>query len=186
MGPGNGTDRVDPPTRMLSPDREAVFPNLASDGYRVTSDEDWGYNCIAHAAERNNAPWWPTEEPVEGVFWPDGVPREETLEAFTLAYETLGYFRCENANHEPGFQKVAIYIDEDGAPSHAAIEDVSGGWSSKLGDWEDIRHNTLAALEACPNAPAYGTVVRYLKRPSRSPAPLLPSAVQQTPPPVQS
>jgi hypothetical protein len=89
MEPGKGADRVEP-TRRLAPERKAVFSNLAREGYRVTRDEDWAYNCIAHAAGRNDAPWWPTEEPVEGVIWPDGVPREETLEAFARAYGTIG------------------------------------------------------------------------------------------------
>ena len=94
----------------------------------------------------------------------DHVPKE-TLEAFTLAYATLGYSLCEDSKPEPGYRKIALYITEDGKPSHAAIEDIIlGGWSSKLGDWEDIQHNTLAALEAGPGSSAYGTATRYLKK----------------------
>jgi hypothetical protein len=141
-----------------------VFPNLLREEYHVTSPEDWAYNCIAHAAGRDDAPWWPDEEPVEGVYWPDGAPREQTLGAFILAYQTLGYVSCENGAHEPGYQKIAISLAADGEPTHAAVQLPSGAWSSKLGDWEDIEHNTLGALEGNQSAPAYGVATSYLKR----------------------
>jgi hypothetical protein len=45
----------------LSPEKEAVFPNLRQEDYHVTSEADPNYNCIAHAAGRSDAPWWPVE-----------------------------------------------------------------------------------------------------------------------------
>ena len=61
---------------------------------------------------------------------------------------------------------MALYGDAGGAPTHVARQLPSGAWTSKLGDWEDIEHQTLASLEERPGAaPAYGKVARILKRP---------------------
>jgi hypothetical protein len=155
--------------RHLSPDREAVFPNLRKEEYLVTSAEDPDYNYIAHAAGRSDAPWWPVGEGTEGVFWPPGVAREETLDSFISAFRTEGYEPCDGAEQEDEFEKVALYVGADGVPSHAARQLPSGAWSSKLGDWEDIEHKTLSCLEGSEeNAPGYGKVAKFLKR-KRSP-----------------
>jgi hypothetical protein len=149
----------------LCPEREAVFPNLQREDYRVTSKEDWVYNCIAHAAGRDDMPWWPVEAGTEGVFWPDGVVRECTLEAFISAYATIDYIPCGGPEIEEGFEKIAIYVDEKGEPTHAAKQLPNGRWSSKLGDWEDIEHGTLESLEG---KGAYGRVAQIMKRRIRS------------------
>lgn len=156
--------------RRLHPKREAVFPNIRAEGYEVTSDEDDDYNCIAHAADKKNARWWPATH-VDGVYWPKDAPLEETVEAFLKAYQTEGYTPCDDGTPEPGHEKVAIYTDQDGIPTHAARLLSSGEWTSKLGGWEDISHPTLRALEGA--VPAYGTPTAYLKRtlkPSPPPA----------------
>ena len=158
--------------RRLSPEREAVFPNLRKEDYLVTSDEDWAYNCIAHAVDRRDAPWWPVEEGTEGVFWPEGIPREETLACFLLAFGIVGYQPCDSSEVEEEFDKIALYIGSSGAPRHAAKQLASGGWSSKLGEWEDIEHKTLASLEAGEgDAEGYGKVARILRRKRPSPPP---------------
>jgi hypothetical protein len=157
--------------RHLSPEKEAVFPNLRRDNYHVTSDEDTDFNCIAHAVDRNDAPWWPVEEGTEGVFWPEGIRREESLECFILAFGTEGYEPCDSPEPEEGIEKIALFTDADGAPCHAAKQSVSGAWSSKLGDWEDIEHKTLACLEAGEGeAIGYGKVARILRRKRQPPS----------------
>jgi len=145
--------------QYLDFDKEAVFPNLRRGEYRVTSEEDFVYNCIAHAANRKDAWWWPDEG--EGIAWPEQVPMEETLEAFTDAYRTLGYEPCGGTDLELGFERVAIYVDSEGVPTHAARQLPNGKWTSKLGEWEDIEHDSLEAL--CEGN--YGTVRQILKRP---------------------
>jgi hypothetical protein len=150
------------PQRYLSPDREAEFPNLKRSDYQVTSDEDDKYNCIAHAAGKNNMPWWPVGEEDEGVFWPEGVPREETVEAFVAAYKTEGYVLCDGPDAEAGYEKIAIYAKSSGEPTHAARQVIkSGGWTSKLGVlWEDIEHKHLESV----NCAEYGSPCKYMKR----------------------
>ncbi len=147
----------------LRPDREAVFPNLRKDNYRVTGAESKAYNCIAHAAGKDDARWWPAPEEDEDIHWPEGVARVETLEAFSAAFATLGYVPCAGSDLADGFEKIALYATEDETPTHAARQLPSGSWTSKLGEWEVIEHETLDAV----NCPEYGKATKYLKRPRK-------------------
>ena len=154
--------------QYLSPDLEAAFPNLRRDEYRKTSVDTVSYNCIAHAAEVNDLWWWPAEGP--GIFWPPEAPKEETVESFVQAYAALGYQVCESGcrDLEPGLQKVALYVDEDGIPTHAARQLPNGEWTSKLGRSEDIAHSTLEALESGTNKMlGYGSAALILSRPDK-------------------
>jgi hypothetical protein len=154
----------------LSLDREATFPQLRRGEYRKTSCEDTHYNCIAHAAGKDDNWWWPVADEVEGVHWPAGVALVETIEAFIQAYETEGYEVCEAQSREleTGFEKIAIYVDADGTPTHAARQLPDGSWTSKLGDWEDIQHQTLEALETRDDEAhqglGYGKVAKIVRR----------------------
>jgi len=155
MGTGEAPDSL-----RLKPSRERKFPNLIREGYRVTSPDEWVYNCVAHAADRTDARWWPTADEVEGVFWPESVPRDETIEAFILVFGTLGYTPCGDSILETGFETIAIYVDLNGVPCHVARQLTSGRWTSKLGGWEDIEHDTLTAVESSD----YGKATHFLKR----------------------
>lgn len=134
---------------------ESLFPDLADWGYVVTSDIDYEYNCIAWAAGDKTQQWWPSEH----GYWPEGVAREMTVEAFIGAYATLGYASCDSDDHEPGYEKIAIYADEAGAPQHAARQVNAEHWTSKCGDYWDISH-PLRAIEGAE----YGRAVRFMKR----------------------
>ena len=92
-------------------------------------------------------------------FWPAGVPRRLTIEAFVEAYALLGYAKCGDGSLEPGFEKIAIY--SKGLPTHAARQLSDGRWTSKLGQSEDISHDAVETVEG----PLYGTVEVYMKRP---------------------
>ena len=143
---------------------KALFPRLGTTSFRVTSRRDPVYNCIAWAAGVTNDWWWPLENPAE-AYWPDGVPRVRTFEAFRAVFATLGYVVCPGDNWEPGFEKVALFADADGQPTHAAPQLTSGSWTSKLGKAEDIEHD-LHDLEG----DLYGSVVLLMKRPLSAPA----------------
>jgi hypothetical protein len=142
---------------------EAYFPNLNPSNFRVTSPASPTYNCIAWAAGQTDAWWWPDRMGV--AYWPEGAPREESLDAFLRAFETLGYTRCDSDALEPGFEKVALYA-RGTVPAHAARQTDDGNWTSKLGELEDIEH-TLDGLTGA----LYGTVVQLLMRPSRTATP---------------
>src|SRR5437660_11343200 len=115
---------------------ERIFPGLRGRDYRVTSPRDDDYNCIAWAVGDTTQWWWPIEAALRRRFyWPPGIPREETLEAFRQAFATLGYGACNDDRLEPGYEKVALFALM-GAPKHAARQLPSGRWTSKLGDWQ--------------------------------------------------
>lgn len=134
-----------------------MFPGLRGPRYRVTSAKDDLYNCIAWAAGVTDEWWWPFGAKTH---WPSGVTRALTPEAFQAAFATLGYEACEGEGNEVGFQKVALFADPQGKPTHAARQLSAGRWTSKLGRSEDIEHelHDLAGT-------VYGAVVLILKRP---------------------
>jgi hypothetical protein len=138
---------------------EEVFPNLAGSGYQVTSPRDRDYNCIAWAAGETHRWWWPGQD-VTKEYWPPDVPRERTRDAFVAAFTTLGYTICEGDDLEVSYDKIALFADVEGRPTHAARQLPSGLWSSKLGKAEDIEHS-LHDLEGT----LYGSVVLIMKRP---------------------
>lgn len=117
------------------------------------------YNCIAWAMSECHRPWWPGSAP-DG-YWPPHLPADETIDNFIAAFQTKGYEVCFGLHHENRFEKVALYVDRRGVPTHAARQSWRGTWFSKLGTNVDIAHNTLGSLEDG----LYGTVVLAMKRP---------------------
>ncbi len=97
------------------------------------------YNCIAWAADDTSQCWWPDKMGIG--YWPERVPRDETLDSFIAAYRDIGYEVCNDPMPELGYKKVAIYVDTEGKPTHAARQLVSGNWTSKLGVSFDIEHD---------------------------------------------
>ena len=138
---------------------EETFPNLASGGYIITSPRTKGYNCIAWAAGDTGKWWWPVPE-AEESFWPPGVARAEALPAFRDAFAFLGYIECVGEDLETGFEKIAIFVNDQGVPLHAARQLLNGRWTSKLGELEDIEH----ALHDLTGM-VYGEVMLIMKRP---------------------
>ena len=134
------------------------FPNTSVEPFIQKSHVDVNYNCIAWAAEDNERWWWPDSQNID--YWPAGVPREVTINAFIQAYQTIGYEVCDRHNLEPGFQKIAIYADSAGKPTHAARQLPDGKWTSKLGQDEDIQHQTLEGLVG----EIYGNVACIMKK----------------------
>jgi hypothetical protein len=150
---------VDLPER-LPKDILDLFPNLESCGYSITSPSSRKYNCIAWAAGDVERKWWPVDDP--RYYWPDVVsPRIENLNCFFVAFATMGYTVCIDGLPEPGFEKVAIYVDPStGVPTHMARQLPGGEWTSKLGNAYDISHETPYGLES----EVYGVVAGFLRR----------------------
>ena len=138
---------------------ENIFPKLTLSEYSVTSPASTRYNCIAWAAKICHQWWWPDRD--HECYWPNQVPREEKLEAFVQAFQTLGFSLCENGALEPGFEKIAIYTKSPDQPTHAARQLESGKWTSKLGYNIDIEH-TIDGLTGS----AYGNAIHFMKRPT--------------------
>lgn len=133
---------------------ESKFPYLKQTGYKLTSPASIDYNCFAWAAGDNKRCWDPFS-----YYWPGGLPREHSLATFIKLYESLGYEVCSNHQLETGYEKIALYVDDQGLPSHAAKQLRSGLWSSKLGQNKDIQHKLDGLMGT-----VYGKVAKILKK----------------------
>ena len=133
---------------------EDHFPNLAAEGYEITSDPTDDYNCIAYAVGDTTACW----SHIPGYRWPN-ASRTPSVDSLVELFKGLGFEICDDAHEEPGCEKVALY-EKDGHWTHAAVQLPSGDWSSKLGPAEDIKHNSPESL--CGES--YGNVHCIMQR----------------------
>lgn len=134
---------------------ERLFPSLKSAAYRITSPKAKRYNCAAWAngvATR----WW---EALPGYYWPDGVPRDGTVESYVTLFSLCGFDPCDDGFLEEGFEKIAVYGSEYSF-RHVARQLPDGKWTSTLGALEHIEHDSLDGLAG----EEYGHVMRFLKR----------------------
>jgi len=137
---------------------EDTFPGLTRGGFSVTSPRNTKYNGIAWAAGDTNHWWWPIPDFKE-IYWPPSGACTVSLAAFQDAFATLGYVECDCEDLEPGFEKVALFANDQGVPLHAARQLPGGRWTSKLGELEDIEH-AWRDLEGTE----YGSVAFVMKR----------------------
>jgi hypothetical protein len=88
--------------------------------------------------------------------------------AVRATFQTKGFEDCDDDSLEDGIEKIALYATSNGKPTHAARQLENGKWTSKLGDHEDIVHETLDCLNGERNwfgqIQCYGKPVRYMKR----------------------
>jgi len=137
---------------------EVSWPSLTTENAEVKSPDDPFYNCAAFVADDTERKWWPIDQ--EGYYWPEGFPRDDSTETILKTFEELfGFERCEDGSFEVGYEKVVIF-ELGGAPQHLAKQLSTGEWISKLGDLEDIVHDSPNNL----NGPYYGQAVRFLKK----------------------
>lgn len=140
---------------------ESVAPALPKFHYELTSSETDAYNCIAWAVGDITQWWWPS--PRYACYWPPGVPRDNTLGSVTRIFELHGYSICDHPMAESGFEKVALYEHPLFDVEHVARQLKCGHWPSKIGEWEDIKHESPSALDG----DEYGKAVRFMKRPRK-------------------
>jgi hypothetical protein len=140
---------------------ELRFQSLKKSSYCVTSKITPTYNCVAWAAGETDRPWWPIPYPSAPYYWPES-DKDELLEDFISGFGTLGYISCDSGNLEEGYEKIAIYINEESEISHMARQLNTGLWTSKCGNFEDIQHN-LEDLEGA-HGYGYGEVCHFMKR----------------------
>ena len=136
---------------------EAEFPNLKKHKYKITSPVSPEYNCIAWVVGDNTKWWWPDMQYI--AYWPEYIPREISLDSFIRLFTSLGYMLCEDEMFEKGYEKVAIFIDNTGVPTHTTRQLLNGRWTSKLGKYIDIEHG----LKGLTNS-SYGKVAQIMKR----------------------
>lgn len=132
------------------------FPRLVEDDFRVTSEATTVYNCVGWAVE-DDRNWWSPED-FELYYWPEGAPRDWSVDAWTAAFAAVGFEPCGGTELEPNYVRIAIY-GRAGNALHAARQLPSGRWTSKLGKGVDIEHE-LHSL----TGDTYGDVVRLMRR----------------------
>ncbi len=81
------------------------------------------------------------------------------MEAFIEAFAALGFTPCDVAEYEKGFEKVAVYVDTSGKPTHAARQLSPELWTSKFGTLQDIEHEIDGV-----SGGLYGSVAVIMKR----------------------
>lgn len=93
-------------------------------------------------------------------WWPEGVPYDENRESLVALFEYFGFESSDNNVLEDGYDKVALYADEEGW-THAARVISNNTLHSKIGTAWDIHHsdNDLFAETE------YGSIFTYMKRP---------------------
>ena len=139
----------------------------------ITSPIDFLYNCIAWAVH-DTTRWW-EPDPMNLHYWPAGVPRRYTIDAYTKAYETLGYEICDNPNVEANYEKIALYKNSSDFPTHASRQKSIDQWTSKLGQSFDVEHSFFDTWDDLLLKPHlivaevgstfdYGTLARILKK----------------------
>jgi hypothetical protein len=119
------------------------------------TDIDWEnasnpgrYNCFGFAVGIHK--WWqPPERDRHGRIknprdhWPAGLPRNDTIEAYTKAAEGERFIIC-GPGIEHGFHKIVLcyFTEPDGIRrfTHAAQLLPNGNWKSKIGDLSDFEH----------------------------------------------
>ena len=108
------------------------------------------YNCVSWAINRDD----------ENIFLylPNGTI-DLRLNSYIEYYKSIGFEEADNIEPEPGITKIALYAFEDEF-QHVARQLEDGRWASKLGEWEDIEHNTLDVL----SGNFYGNPVVFLER----------------------
>ncbi len=131
------------------------FPGSVIDPFLITSLQTGSYNCIAWAYGDDSKWYWPDSF----SFWPTSIPKVESIEAFILLFEGIGYQLCHDDLLIQDVEKIAIYADSDGFPTHASKQLKNGYWSSKLGRDFDVSH-TIGNMHDGP----YGSVRVFMSR----------------------
>src|SRR6266851_5450282 len=110
---------------MSASEIQAAFPALTPFNFRISSDADDSYNCIAWAAGDGVRWWEPSGK--RRHHWPLPTPAY-SIANYVKAYESKGFEICPSADAEPGYVKIAIYADAQGEVKHAARLMPDGWW----------------------------------------------------------
>jgi hypothetical protein len=138
------------------------WPNLNASTFHKTSEEDPRYNCVAWANRiQNENVDFSLDEEGDPVFDPYYLTSYPYVEYF----EQNGYELCDNdPSLEAGYEKIGIY-EKDGQFKHVARQLENGNWTSKIGEYEDIEHYSIEAVEGYTyKSKSYGRVAFFMKR----------------------
>ena len=112
-----------------------------------TSKPTLDYNCLAHALGIEDK-WFAPEKGELGYWWPEGIERKWDLPTIRKLLASYGFtLKSKTRGLTEGFVKIAIYTDKKRFTLHFARQLETGGWTSKLGDKLDLRHDNLECME---------------------------------------
>lgn len=139
---------------------EKKWPNLELNNHHETSTRSTKYNCIAWVIGDETEKW----APYTGYKWFKGFRKlrnypGEDIEAHKIGFASIGYENCPDCVLEEGFEKIAFYV-RGNSVEHIARQKPNSNWTSKLGEYHDIEHYTLKALEEG----FYGKAIVFMKR----------------------
>lgn len=135
------------------------FPNLRlDDRFRINSPRTSVYNCIAFALGLTDR-WVDPSVNIPGHWWPplqqsDPYSDKSLIEVF----EFFGFTECEDNNIEDGYDKVALFGNDDVWKHAAKIVDENLE-HSKFGNCWDAYHKPESVF-----GPVYGYIYTYMKR----------------------
>lgn len=151
---------------IRKPSFERWWPALARTGYvAYEGSATTAYNCFAWAVGRTDIFLAPDPPPWPGVvaYWPAGIPRDRSLEAFVECFATFDFALGERDHSGREFERIVLYGKAD-EPRHAARQLADGRWSSKLGHLEIIEHELNAFEGATAEFADFGPVLAFLER----------------------
>lgn len=149
VGPAETVDKLDA--------FQSICPNISRKNHLITSVATRAYNCVAWVlGDEEN---WYEPTPSGQYAWPSVKNENYSLDAYIQMFSGQGFKVCKKEMFENGFQAIALY-EKDGEFAHVAVRLPDGRWSSKLGTWEDIEHDTLEVL----SGPLYGAPRAFMKR----------------------
>lgn len=129
------------------------FPNLIhGQNFDFTSLKTDDYNCVA----------WATEIDDEWIQFPYDEQNnyDDSIRKYITYFTDLGFTETNDSRPEENVLKIALYGDKENNFTHVARLRSNGKWASKLGDWEDIEHDTLEVL----SGPGYGHPVKLMEK----------------------
>jgi hypothetical protein len=161
--------------RMETLKTRQQFPMLDYKPFRIIGSGFGGleldYNCFAFA-------FGEYENGRRIALWSGTAPTWRELNALLTKQGYKRLSREEEAasdrasGHVEGYQRLAVYFDGNGVPSHAAVEDPwTGVWRSKLGPLPLIQHDRLFQLFGDVGPSAYGYSVMIFRRRARTTVP---------------
>lgn len=142
------------------------FPRLKhDDSFKVTSEVNYDYNCIAWAMRLGDR--WVDPVLTAGHWWPLQItPISMHPMELVKAFEALKFNKCTDTQKEFWYDKVSLYYNRwTGQWTHAARVIKPTEYHSKLGEGWDIHHGQGGYLHN-PNAldDSYGHEYQIMKR----------------------
>lgn len=142
----------------------ALFRGLRNAQWDIKSKADINYNCIAWSAGEKHRRWDLSDHPGTHLpsYWPEGVKKSEGIAYLIAAMMKEGFVVCEReeaVTYDPEFDTIVVY-ERDAKWEHAARLLHNGMWSSKIGYFNDIQHDSPEAIAGRD----YGHPFKYMKR----------------------